>query len=151
MYEWTHAALAPARATADLTKLTFTNPLNPLAATPFGKQIAAGAEVFERMTRRYGKPAFGLEDTLVGGTRCAVSEEVLWERPFCKLLHFKRDLPVERSYKDPKVLLVAPMSGPLRNPAARHRRSVLATPRCLHHRLGGCARRATGRRQFRSG
>lgn len=111
MYEWTHAALAPARATADLTKLAFSNPLNPLAATPFGKQMAAGAEVFERMTRRYGKPAFGIENTLVGGTRCAVTEEFLWERPFCKLLHFKRHLPAERSYNDPKVLLVAPMSG----------------------------------------
>eukprot|EP00752_Nemacystus_decipiens_P019672 g17728.t1 len=110
MYEWTHAAMAPARAGADLAKLTFSNPFNPLAATPFGKQVAAGAEVFERMTRRYGKPHFGIEDTLVGGTRCAVTEEYIWERPFCRLLHFKRDLP-ERSYEDPKVLLVAPMSG----------------------------------------
>ena len=111
LYELTHAALAPARAAADLTKLTFTNPLNPFAATPWGKQMAAGAEVFERVTRRYGKPTFGIDDTLVGGTRCAVSEEVIWERPFCKLLHFKRDLPKERNYTDPKVLLVAPMSG----------------------------------------
>ncbi|MEM6384118.1 MAG: polyhydroxyalkanoate depolymerase [Pseudomonadota bacterium] len=110
-YEWTHAALAPARATADMTKLAFTNPLNPLSGTPFGKQMAAGAEVFERMTRRYGKPAFGIDTTLVGGTRCPVTEEVVWEQPFCKLLHFKRHLPVERRYTDPKVLLVAPMSG----------------------------------------
>ncbi len=111
MYEWTHAALAPARATADMTKLAFSNPFNPWAATPIGKQMAAGAEVFERMTRRYGKPAFDLPTTLVGGTRVAVTEEVLWERPFAKLLHFKRDLPDERNARDPKVLLVAPMSG----------------------------------------
>jgi poly(3-hydroxybutyrate) depolymerase len=102
--------MAPARAGADLAKLTFSNPFNPLSATPLGKQVAAGAEVFERMTRRYGKPHFGIDETLVGGERCAVSEEYLWERPFCKLLHFKRDLP-SRSYNDPKVLLVAPMSG----------------------------------------
>ncbi|MFK7792000.1 MAG: polyhydroxyalkanoate depolymerase [Devosiaceae bacterium] len=111
MYEWTHAAMAPARATADMAKLAFSNPFNPLAATPMGKQMAAGAEVFERMTRRYGKPAFDISSTLVGGARCAVTEEVLWERPFAKLVHFKRDLPQERSYDDPKVLLVAPMSG----------------------------------------
>lgn len=110
MYEWTHAAMAPARAGADLAKLTFSNPFNPFAATPFGKQVAAGAEVFERMTRRYGKPYFGIEDTLVGGTRCVVTEEYLWEKPFCKLLHFKRNLP-KRDHDDPKVLLVAPMSG----------------------------------------
>ncbi|MBV6659014.1 MAG: polyhydroxyalkanoate depolymerase [Devosiaceae bacterium] len=111
LYEWTHAALAPARATADMTKLAFSNPLNPFAATPLGKQIAAGAEVFERVTRRYGKPSFDIPTTLVGGTRCAVTEEVVWERPFCKLVHFNRDLPPERPYTDPKVLLVAPMSG----------------------------------------
>lgn len=110
-YEWTHAALAPARATADMTKLAFTNPLNPWTATPIGKQLAAGAELFERMTRRYGKPEFGIETTLVGGTRCAVSEKVVWERPFCRLLHFDRDLPAQRTYNDPKVLLVAPLSG----------------------------------------
>ncbi|MEM6712170.1 MAG: polyhydroxyalkanoate depolymerase [Pseudomonadota bacterium] len=111
LYEMTHAALAPARAAADLTKLTFSNPLNPWSATPVGKQLAASAEVFERITRRYGKPAFDIDSTLVGGTRCAVTEEVIWERPFCRLVHFKRDIPETRLYTDPKVLLVAPMSG----------------------------------------
>ena len=111
LYEWSHAFLAPARASADFTKLAFSNPFNPLSLTPFGKQMAAGAEVFERMTRRYGKPVFGIKNTLVGGQRCTVSEDSFWERPFCKLVHFKRDLPATRSYSDPKVLLVAPMSG----------------------------------------
>ncbi|MEM1287272.1 MAG: polyhydroxyalkanoate depolymerase [Pseudomonadota bacterium] len=110
-YELTHAALAPARATADLTKLAFSNPLNPFSATAFGKQMAASAELFERATRRYGKPSFDIESTLVGGTRCPVIEEVIWERPFCKLIHFRRDIPNVRPYDDPKVLLVAPMSG----------------------------------------
>ena len=111
MYEWTHAALAPARAAADMTKLALRNPLNPFGATPMGRQMAASAEVFERMTRRYGKPHFDIETTLVGGERCAVTEECVWERPFCKLMHFKRDLPKTRTHTDPKVLLVAPMSG----------------------------------------
>ena len=37
LYEMSHAALNPARAFADVTRLYFKNPLNPLAHTTFGK------------------------------------------------------------------------------------------------------------------
>jgi len=53
--------------------------------------MAAGAELFERVTRRYGKPAFGFERTTVEGVSVPVKEEVVWERPFCSLLHFVRE------------------------------------------------------------
>lgn len=52
LYESGHAALQPARVLADVTRLYFKNPLNPLAHTTFGKSLAAGAELFERSTRR---------------------------------------------------------------------------------------------------
>jgi poly(3-hydroxybutyrate) depolymerase len=39
-----------------------------------------------------------------------VQERVVWKRPFCSLLHFQRELPKGRA-PDPKVLIVAPMSG----------------------------------------
>jgi poly(3-hydroxybutyrate) depolymerase len=112
-YEMTHAALSPARAAADATKLYFKNPLNPVAHTAVGKQFAAGAELFERTTRRYGKPEFGLDTTNVSGVEVGVTEEIIWSRPFCNLLHFKRDIPEELRGKvrHPKVLIVAPMSG----------------------------------------
>jgi len=110
LYELNHAALSPWRAAADATRLYFRNPLNPLSHTTFGKSLAAGSELFERMTRRYGKPEFGLDETTVGGTRVSVREEIVWERPFCRLLHFARALPRGRR-NDPKVLVVAPMSG----------------------------------------
>lgn len=110
LYELNHAVLSPWRAAADATRLYFKNPLNPLAHTTFGKSLAAGSELFERVTRRYGKPEFGYGSTTVGGTRVPVREEVVWERPFCRLVHFSRGLPEGRR-KDPKVLVVAPMSG----------------------------------------
>ena len=56
LYETAHATLCPARAVADANRLFFQNPANPLAATPFGKSIAAACELFERSTRRYGRP-----------------------------------------------------------------------------------------------
>ena len=82
LYEMNHAALSPFRAVADAAKLYFRNPLNPVAHTPFGRSVAAACEVFERTTRRYGKPAFGLGSTLIGGQRVPVREQVVWERPF---------------------------------------------------------------------
>jgi poly(3-hydroxybutyrate) depolymerase len=48
---------------------------------------------------------------VVGKSRVAVREEVVWQRPFCKLAHFRRDVSPMRAAGDPRVLLVAPMSG----------------------------------------
>jgi poly(3-hydroxybutyrate) depolymerase len=110
IYEMTHAALSPARALTDATRLYFRNPINPLAHTPWGKSMAAACEIFERVTRRYGKPDFGIETTLVGGERVPVREEVVWQRPFCRLVHFARQIKTTRR-ADPKLLIVAPMSG----------------------------------------
>jgi poly(3-hydroxybutyrate) depolymerase len=110
MYEAAHMMMGPARAVSDATRLLFKNPANPLTYTPFGRAMAASAELFERTTRRYGKPAFDLPTTLVGGQRVAVMERVVWERPFCRLLHFERALSPGQ-ITGPKVLIVAPMSG----------------------------------------
>ena len=110
LYELNHAALAPWRLAADATRLAFQNPLNPFAVTPLGRTIAAAAELFERTTRRYGKPTFDIDETNVNGRRVAVAQETVWKKPFCSLLHFRRDLPKGRA-PDPKVLIVAPLSG----------------------------------------
>ena len=63
MYEMAQASLNPARAVTDATKILFQNPLNPWSHTEFGKSIAAACELFERTTRRYGKPEWGIHDT----------------------------------------------------------------------------------------
>ncbi len=110
LYEFNHAAIAPWRAVADAARLTFQNPLNPFSETPWGRSVAAATELFERTTRRYGKPEFGITATEVNGQPAAVSEEIVWRKPFCSLLHFRRDVPKQRP-ADPKVLIVAPLSG----------------------------------------
>ncbi len=111
MYEMGQASLNPARAVADMTKLWLENPLNPLGTTQFGKSIAAGCELFERTTRRYGKPEWGLHDTEVNGMRVPVEIKTVWEKPFCRLLHFERKLTQPLRTPHPRVLIVAPMSG----------------------------------------
>ncbi|MBX3581882.1 MAG: polyhydroxyalkanoate depolymerase [Rhizobiaceae bacterium] len=110
LYELNHAAVQPLRAYADAMRLLYSNPLNPVAHTPLGRSIAAAAELFERTTRRYGKPSFGLTTTKIDWKTVAVEEKVVWSRPFCNLIHFERDLPVGRK-PDPRLLIVAPMSG----------------------------------------
>jgi poly(3-hydroxybutyrate) depolymerase len=111
LYEWTHAALNPSRAVADATRLYFKSPLNPLSHTTFGKSIAATAEIYERAVRRYTKPEWGIESTLVGGERVPVQIKTAWERPFCKLLHFERVFEHPPRHTQPRILIVAPMSG----------------------------------------
>jgi poly(3-hydroxybutyrate) depolymerase len=110
LYEMAHAALVPARAVSDATHFIFRNPWNPLASTALGKNISAGAELFERMTRRYGKPTFGLRETQVGGAAYHVLEDVVWMKPFCNLLRFVRP-DFSGGANQPKLLIVAPMSG----------------------------------------
>lgn len=99
--------MTPARMTAELMRTTYQHPLNPLSYTQGGRTLAAGAEVFERVTRRFGKPVFDLPTTEIDGKTVAIEEQIVLEKPFANLIHFRRK--IDRN--DPKVLLVAPMSG----------------------------------------
>ena len=108
MYEMAHLALAPARAWSDAARMVFRSPINPLAHTTMGKNVAASAELFERVTRRYGKPIFGLNETRIDDLLVNVDEHVIWERPFCRLVGFSR---TPKPRPQAKLLIVAPMSG----------------------------------------
>ena len=110
-YEMSQAAVIPSRAMADATRLLFRNPVNPWAHTTFGKSLAAGAELFERSTRRYGRPEWNISSAMVGGERVPVHITPVWQRPFCRLLHFERTLEHAPHRPQPRVLIVAPMSG----------------------------------------
>ncbi|QTL05218.1 polyhydroxyalkanoate depolymerase [Aquabacter sp. L1I39] len=111
MYEMTHAALNPSRALADASRLIFENPLNPAAHTTMGKSMAAAIELFERSTRRYAKPDWRLTHTVVGGERIPVHVNTVWSRPFCRLLHFERAFSQPPRRPQPRLVVVAPMSG----------------------------------------
>jgi poly(3-hydroxybutyrate) depolymerase len=110
-YEFAQAAMVPARTAADGAKFFFRNPFNPFSHTSLGRGTAAAAELIERSTRRYAKPSFGIAGTVVDGREIEVREQAVWERPFCKLIHFRRDLPERELKTASRVLVVAPMSG----------------------------------------
>src|SRR5262245_12706859 len=89
-------------------RLLVTNPLNPLSYTFHSRTFATVCEIFEVSTRRFEKPAFQINSTIINGEPVPVREIVIWQRPFCRLLHFERQ---HRYLKqDPKVVIVAPLA-----------------------------------------
>lgn len=81
---------------------------NPLAWSPSASSMARALEVFAHTVEVRGKPAFGLLSTTVDGVSVPVSEAVVHRKPFGQLKHFKRAISGRR---DPRILVVAPMSG----------------------------------------
>ncbi|MEL6288516.1 MAG: polyhydroxyalkanoate depolymerase, partial [Pseudomonadota bacterium] len=114
LYHWFelgHAAVRPARLAAGSARLMLSHPFNPIAHTPMGRGASAACEVFERTTRRYAKPEFRIPTVDVDGQTVEVREDVVWEHPFCELIRFTKALPSKEARQQPRVLLVAPMSG----------------------------------------
>jgi len=107
VHEMQRLMMAPARAWAQSARLVFNNPFNPLTYTHFGKSLASAGDVLEHLTRRYGKPEWGLDETVIDGKKVAVTYETVMHRTWCSLLHFNR----KTNRNDPKVLVVAPLSG----------------------------------------
>jgi len=110
-YEITHASITPVRSVAQATRNLLRNPFNPASRTLTGRTTAAYCEMFVNATKRYGKPEFGLDETEIDGRMTPVVEEVVLKKPFCELLHFRRQGAAVEKRNDPKVLIVAPLSG----------------------------------------
>jgi poly(3-hydroxybutyrate) depolymerase len=110
-YEASHAAVGPMRQAARMGQEMVQSPFNPFAQTYGAKATAAAFEMFINATRRYAKPEFGIEETEVAGEIVPVVEQKVWSKPFCDMIRFKRDAPHAAARNDPKVLIIAPMSG----------------------------------------
>ncbi|HEY0487961.1 MAG TPA: polyhydroxyalkanoate depolymerase [Telluria sp.] len=113
LHEMQRSFLTPMMQWADASAKLFSNPVSPLAHTPFAQRIAAGYELMYRLGKDYEKPAFGIDTVTIGSDTVRIIEQVEIEKPFCRLLHFAKDLAPARLAKldHPKVLLVAPLSG----------------------------------------
>src|SRR5471032_3142321 len=113
LHEMQRSLLTPLMQWADASSKLFTNPVSPLAHTPFAQRIAAGYGLMYRLGKDYEKPAFDIDTTTVNGADVGIIEQVEVNKPFCRLIHFKKDLSEKAiaALKQPKVLLVAPLSG----------------------------------------
>lgn len=110
-YEMTHAAMSPMRAAARMSQDMLKSPFNPSASWYPTRATSAALEMFIDATRRYGKPEFEIDATLVDGKKTKVVEEVTFSKPFANLLHFKRLGAHVAKLKQPPVIIVAPLSG----------------------------------------
>ena len=110
LHEMQRSFLTPMMHWAELSSKLLTNPVSPLAHTPFSQRIAAGYELMYRLGKDYEKPKFDISTSLLNGETVDITEEVTLTKPFCRLLHFKKTLS-EKQAAQPKVLLVAPLSG----------------------------------------
>jgi len=115
LYESQRALLSPFAEFASATSKLYNHPLSPFAHTPGAQRVSAGLDLMHRLSKEYEKPEFGITSVKVAGIDVAVQEQVAIEKPFCRLLRFKRftdDLPMLTRMKDqPTVLVVAPLSG----------------------------------------
>ena len=107
-YEVQRSMLAGVGAASKMTSDWLLSPANPLAYIGTSPVIARALEVFAHAAAPRGKPAFGLDVTIIDGHSIAVSEEIVLRKPFGQLKHFVRAVSGRH---DPKLLIVAPMSG----------------------------------------
>ncbi|RZJ04908.1 MAG: polyhydroxyalkanoate depolymerase [Brevundimonas sp.] len=115
LHELAYHSATPFRFGAQMARQFWSSPFNPASDTAIGRTAFASAELFESVTRRYGKPAWGLETIDIGGKDVRTTEQVVWSSPWCRLVRFARDVgDLKRAKKPiaaPSVLIVAPLSG----------------------------------------
>lgn len=113
IHELNRAFLNPMMQWAETSAKLFSDPISPLAHTPFAQRLAAGYELLYRLGKDYEKPEFQIDSTVVNGKTIGIVEEITETKPFCRLIHFKKDLDNKQTaaLKQPTVLLVAPLSG----------------------------------------
>jgi len=71
-HEINRTLLNPLVQWADASSKLFSNPVSPLAHTPFAQRIAAGYELMYRLGKDYEKPPFDITTTTVEGKTLAV-------------------------------------------------------------------------------
>ncbi|WP_420993353.1 polyhydroxyalkanoate depolymerase [Cupriavidus sp. 30B13] len=98
--------MQPACSVADMMAVALA--ANPrLAACEPMRATRAACEVLALSRLTHHRPAFGIDSVTVDGTPMQITEEVVARTPFCSLLRFRK----HGASRQPRVLLVAPMSG----------------------------------------
>lgn len=97
----------PLRTIARMSVPMLQDPSFGLAGQPALKQAAAACRVLELAEVTHARPPWRIDQVIVKGEAVPVVEEIALTTPFATLLRFRKpDAPTQ-----PKVLVVAPMSG----------------------------------------
>jgi len=114
-HEYAYHAASPLRLAAQMARSFWGSSANPASDTAVGRTMYASAEMFSNMTRRYGKPEWGIDKVEIEGVDVRVRQVTAWSSPWCRMIHFARDRNdlrrAGRAAFEPAVLIVAPLSG----------------------------------------
>ena len=115
LHEFQRSLLSPMLAYAEATSKLYTQQGSWLSRMPGASRMAAGFELFYRIGKGYEKPEFGIRSVNAHGHDLPIVEYTALDKPFCRLIRFKRfsdQAEVVADLKDdPPVLVVAPLSG----------------------------------------
>ena len=106
-YQAWNDMLAPARLGAQWA-LSLRERMGPMADWPMPRRMFALMDVFQGAQLTHKRPGYAITTVQSGNAQVAVREEVALDLPFGNLLHFAKD---DVETPQPKVLVVAPMSG----------------------------------------
>src|SRR3954452_16661256 len=114
LYEAQRALLSPFSEFASASSKLYSHPLLPFTHTPMAQRVSASFDLLHRLAKEYEKPPFNITAATVNGVDVAVQEQVALEKPFCRLLRFKRftdeTQALDTMKGQPTVLVVAPLS-----------------------------------------
>ncbi len=115
LYETQRALLSPFAEFATASSKLYSHPMSLFGQAPGAQRISAGFDLMHRLTKDYEKPQFGITNIEVGGVDVVVQQQTAIDKPFCKLLRFKRftddSALLTKMRRQPSVLVVAPLSG----------------------------------------
>ncbi|MEO8057158.1 MAG: polyhydroxyalkanoate depolymerase [Burkholderiales bacterium] len=97
----------PLRTLAKMSVPMLQDPSFGLPGQSTSRQVAAACKVLELAEVTHKRPAWAIDSVIDKGQTVPVSEEVVFTTPFATLLRFRK----EGAPAQPKVLVVAPMSG----------------------------------------
>jgi poly(3-hydroxybutyrate) depolymerase len=113
--EFGYIAGTPMRRAAIAARDFWHSPMNPATDTAIGRNLFAATDLFANVTRRYGRPDWKIDHTVINGVEVRVRPTTVWSSPWCKMIQFDRDMGdmrrAGRLEYDPAVLIVAPLSG----------------------------------------
>lgn len=115
LYEFQRTMLSPMSIWASTAAKTLLNRSSPFSFLPGAEKMAAGYQLLNRFGREYEKPVFGITSVMAHGHNVSIAQRTVLEKPFCRLLRFKRYADdaetINQLKRDPIVLVCAPLSG----------------------------------------
>jgi poly(3-hydroxybutyrate) depolymerase len=107
IYQNYEDGLAPLQSMAASFGDAFARPWFGFPQTQLQRGFAATCQMFAEGRLQHRRPEFGIDSVTIGNGKVPVTEEKIRVTPFSTLLHFAKETPQPQ----PRVLLVAPMSG----------------------------------------